>query len=217
MSRVYPLPSALQKKIIDLFCPAHLRNNPSIRAGKSNVARILLGRPISDPGRVAPKRFFNAYNFPLTRDRAELLGIDVANTAVEMGRLLTQMHMKAKNDARDIEIVLGANVTNDFSKPREPRIWVIDFNQVAPFNYTEGQIPCLVEAFFANEAYFPRPRPSDELYKLFSQAYIAECAKIENVALVLGRLFINALEREQLARDRTEPCSQFYSQVCTST
>ena len=203
MSRVYPLPSALRKKIIDLFCPAHLRNNPSITARKPHLARILLGRPIPDPGRVAPQRFFDTYNFPLTCDRAELLGIDVVNTAVEMGRLLAQMHMKAKNDARDIEIVLGANVTNDSTRyHREPRTWVIDFNQVAPFDRTEGQIPRLVEAFFANEAYFPRPRPSDELYQLFSQAYIAECGKIDNVAVMIGRMFIEALEREQLVKDQ---------------
>lgn len=202
MSRVYPLPSALRKKIIDLFCPAHLRNNPSITARKPHLARILLGRPIPDPGRVAPQRFFDTYNFPLTRDRAELLGIDVVNTAVEMGRLLAQMHMKANNDARDIEIVLGANVTNDCTRYREPRIWVIDFNQVAQFDRTEGQIHRLVEAFFSNEAYFPRPRPSDELYQLFSQAYIAECGKIDNVAVMIGRMFVEALEREQLARDQ---------------
>jgi len=203
MSRVYPLPSALRKKIINLFCPAHLCNNPSITAHKSHLARILLGRPIPDPGRVAPQRFFDTYNFPLTRDRAELLGIDVVNTAVEMGRLLAQMHMKAKNDARDIEIVLGANITNNSTRyHREPRIWVIDFNQVAPFDRTEGQIPRLVEAFFANEAYFPRPRPSDKLYQMFSQAYIAECEKIDNVAVMIGRMFIEAVEREQLVKDQ---------------
>jgi len=39
------------------------------------------------------------------------------------------------------------------------------------------------------------------LYQLFLQAYIAECGKIENVAVVIGRMFIEALEREQLARD----------------
>ena len=202
MSRVYPLPFAMRKKIIELFCPAHLRNNPSITARKPHLARILLGRPTSDSGRIAPQRFFNTYNFPLTRDRAELLGINVQDTAVEMGRLLAKMHMKAKNDARDIEIVLGANVTANSTRYHEPRIWVIDFNQVAPYDRTEEQIPRLVEAFFANEAYFPRPHPNDELYKLFSQAYIAECGKIENVAVVIGNMFINALEREQLARDQ---------------
>ena len=202
MSRVYPLPSALRKKIIELFCPAHLRNNPSITARKNHLARILLGRQNPDLGRVASQRFFNTYNFPLTRDRAELLGIDVKNTSVEMGRMLAQMHMNAKNDARDIEIVLGADVINDSPRSREPRIWVIDFNQVAPFDRTEGQVPHLVEAFFANEAYFPRPRPIDELYQLFSQAYIAECGKIDNVAAMIGGMFIEALEREQLARDQ---------------
>ena len=65
MNRVHPLPFALRKKIIDLFCPAHLRNNPSITARKPHLARILLGRPISDPGRVAPQRQFDIYNFPL--------------------------------------------------------------------------------------------------------------------------------------------------------
>jgi hypothetical protein len=48
--------------------------------------------------------------------------------------------MKAKNDVRDIEIVLGANITDseDCTRSHEPRIWVIDFNQVAPFDRTEG-------------------------------------------------------------------------------
>jgi hypothetical protein len=40
------------------------------------------------------------------------------------------------------------------------------------------------------------------LYQLFSQAYIAECGKIDNVAVMIGRMFIEALEREQLARDQ---------------
>ena len=198
MSRVYPVPSALRNKIIDLFCPADLCKKPSITAPKPRLARILLGLPIPELVVLPLERSFDTYNFPITRDRAELLGIDVVNTAVEMGRLLAQMHMKAKNDAGGIKIVLGANVTDDSTRYSEPRIWVIDFNQVAPFDRTKGQIPRLVEAFFANEAYFPRP--SDELYQLFSQAYIAECGKIDNVAVMIGRMFIEALEKEQLAR-----------------
>jgi hypothetical protein len=47
-----------------------------------------------------------------------------------MGRMLAQFHMTARNDARDIEVVLGANITNVFDprRHREPRVWVIDFN-----------------------------------------------------------------------------------------
>jgi hypothetical protein len=200
MSRVYPLPSTMRKKIIELFCPQNLRNHPSVTAPKAHLARILLGRPVADSGRTAPQRFFDTYNFPLTRDRAELLGIDTVQTAREMGRLLAQMHMTAKNDARDIKIVLGANVTNGSMRHREARVWVIDFNQVSSFDRTEAQIPSLVQAFFANEAYFPRPHPGDRLYQEFVGAYTAECGKINEVAVKLGQMFILALGQEQLSR-----------------
>jgi hypothetical protein len=171
------------------------------------LARVLLGRPIPDLGRVAPQRFFDTYNFPLTRDRVELLGIDVSNTAVEMGRLFSANAYEGPRTTRGISRSFSARTSqaNDSTRYREPRIWVIDFNQVAPFDRTEGQIPRLIEAFFANEAYLPRPRPSDELYQVFSQAYIAECGKIDNVAVMIGRMFIEASEREQ-----NEPCSQLY-------
>jgi hypothetical protein len=66
----------------------------------------------------------------LTRGRAEHLGIDTTLLSGEMGRMLAQFHMTARNDARDIEVVLGANITNVFDpwRHREPRVWVIDFN-----------------------------------------------------------------------------------------
>ena len=79
----------------------------------------------------------------------------------------------------------------------------INFDQVAPFDRTEGQIARLVEVPFSlTELTFPGPRPSDELYQLFSQAYIAECGKIDDVAVMIGRMFIEALEREQLVKDQ---------------
>ena len=179
MSRVYPLPSALRKKIIDLFCPAHLRNNPSITARKSHLARILLGRPIPDPGRVAPQRFFDTYNFPLTRDRAELLGIDVVNTAVEMGRLLAQMHMKAKNDARDIEIVLGANITNNSTRyHREPRIWVIDFNQVAHSIAPKGRFLVSLKPFLLTKLTSPARVPVTSCISSFPRHTLQSAKKL---------------------------------------
>jgi hypothetical protein len=159
---------------------------------------------------------FLTHNFPLTHDCAELLGINVVNMAVEMGHLLVQMHMKAKNDVQDIEIVLGTNVTNNSTWYCELWIWVIYFNQVAPFDCPKGQIPHLIEAFFTNEAYFPCPHPSDKLYQLFLQAYIAECGKIENVVVVIGRMFIGALEREQLARDKAVHKSRSCQVICMS-
>ncbi|CAA7270823.1 unnamed protein product [Cyclocybe aegerita] len=113
--------------------------------------------------------------------------------------------MTARNDARDIEVVLGANITDAVpSRPggrRELRAWVIDFNQVKEFNFTEGQIPLLVDAFYANEAYFPRARLADSLYDVFSKAYLEECNKIGEVAGQLGHKFIIELEAEQALKD----------------
>ena len=204
MTRVYPLPSALKGKLINLFCPPSRDDKAHnlVRRGH-HLARLLLGRPDPNPNRDAPQRFFETYNFPLTRGRAEQLGIDTTLLSGEMGRMLAQFHMTARNDARDIEVVLGANITNVFDprRHREPRVWVIDFNQVKDFDFTENQIPLLVDGFFMNEAYFPRARPVDPLYNTFSKAYIEECHKIGEVAGQIGCKFVVALEAEQARRD----------------
>ncbi|KAF8970286.1 hypothetical protein BDZ97DRAFT_1790796 [Flammula alnicola] len=205
MTRVYPLPSTLKAKLIDLFCPPNLNERaPGLVRRGHHLARLLLGRPEPDANRAAPQRFFDTYNFPLTRGRAEQLGLNTVLLSGEMGRMLAQLHMTARNDARDIEVVLGANITSPVPnrrERREPRVWVLDFNQVKEFDFTENQIPLLVDAFFANEAYFPRARPADSLYGVFSKAYLEECKKIGEVAGQLGQKFIVALEAEQVHKD----------------
>ncbi|KIM43226.1 hypothetical protein M413DRAFT_9956 [Hebeloma cylindrosporum] len=140
MTRVYPLPSALKAKLIKKYCPLDIRQNVKdlgLVLRGYHLARLLLGRP--EP----------------TADRDDQR---------EMGRMLAQLHMTARNDARDIEVVCGANITNSVPtrlERRETRFWVIDFNQVKEFNFTEAQIPLLVDGFYANEAYFPRARPTE--------------------------------------------------------
>jgi hypothetical protein len=194
-----------------LICPPHLNKNAHglVRRGH-HLARLLLGRPEPNASRSAPQKFFDTYNFPLTRERMELLGISTVLLSGEMGRMLAQLHMTVRNDARDIEVVLGANITNPVPtrlERREPRVWVIDFNQVKEFNFTETQIPLLVDAFFANEAYFPRARSADSLYNTFSKAYLEECYKIGEVAGQLGQKFIVALKAEQVRKDANRACA----------
>lgn len=205
MTRVYPLPSVVKAKLIDLFCPPKLNESaPDLVRRGHHLARLLLGRPEPNVNRGAPQKFFDTYNFPLTRGRAEQLGVNTVLLSEEMGRMLAQLHMTARNDARDIEIVLGANITSTIHnrrERREPRIWVLDFNQVKEFDFTENQIPLLVDAFLRNEAYFPRARPADPLYGVFSKAYLEECKKIGEVAGQLGQNFIVALEAEQVHKD----------------
>ena len=123
-----------------------------------------------------------------------------------MGRLLAQnayegQERRAGGISRSLSARTSQTTLHD---PREPRIWVIDFNQVGPIrtHRRAGQIPRLVEAFSLTKLTSPRPRPGDELYQLFSRAYIAECGKIDNVAVMIGRMFIEALEREQLVKNQ---------------
>ena len=66
----------------------------------------------------------------------------------------------------------------------------------------KGRFIVSLKPFSLTKLTSPGPRPIDELYQLFSQAYIAECGKIDDVAVMIGRMFIEALEREQLVKDQ---------------
>lgn len=209
MSRIYPLPTTLKAKLIDLFCPENFREEKmSLFPKEYHLARLLLGRAEPEVGRTAPQKFCDSYNFPLTRIRAEKLGIDTEWSSPEMGRTLARMHMTARNDFRDIEVVLGANITSTENKFRESCVWVIGFNQVEEFNFTEEQIPLLVDTFYANEAYSPRARPADPLYNILAEAYRSECQKIGEKANELGQKFIVALEAKQGCSDKSRVSAQ---------
>ena len=63
---------------------------------------------------------------------------------------------------------------------------------------TEEGISGLVQAFFANDPYYPRPRQTDDLYILFKQAYLGQ---YPNESITLGQQFITLIEEEQRRRD----------------
>jgi len=206
MTRIYTLPGVLEEKpLVDLFWPPNLKEKGHnfIRRG-NHLAPLLLRRPKLDVNQVSKaQRFSNTYNFHLTCGHAEQLGIDTALLSAEMGRMLAQFHMTARNDARGIKVVLGANITDDLNPQtrREHHAWVMDFDQVREFYFTEEQIPLLVDGFFTNEAYFPRARPADPHYNVFSKAYIEECGKVGEFAGQLGCKFVVKLEAEQARQD----------------
>jgi len=43
------------------------------------------------------------------------------------------------------------------------------------FNQDSGDVSALVDAFLANDPYFPRPHSENELYQRFRLSYISEC------------------------------------------
>ena len=66
----------------------------------------------------------------------------------EMGRMLARIHHVAGFDGRDIEFVLGG------ADHKKPCYFCIDFNQMRSHG---GDASALVDSFFANDPYYPRP------------------------------------------------------------
>jgi Zinc finger protein len=201
MSRVYPLPVRYRVKIVQLFCPPLLKDLCHSEAkNHAHVAQILLGRTLDTSQHTTPQRFFSTYNYPLTCDSAEKLGMDTGKIAQQMGSLLAALHMGASSDAKDIEIVLGGDY--DRGLIRNPKVWVLDFNQCSTITLDHHCIPQLVDAFFENEAYFPRPREGDPLFASFASGYIVTSSENAPKLLFLANLFIEGIKVEQAKKDK---------------
>lgn len=62
---------------------------------------------------------------------------------------------------------------------------------------TKEEILVLVNAFFINDPYYPRPDPKDPLYVQFKTGYLSVYPED---AIDLGEAFLHAIELEQLRR-----------------
>jgi hypothetical protein len=69
------------------------------------------------------------------------------------------------------------------------------------WNRVKDEIPGLVDAFFANDPYYPRPYPTDPLYRQFSAGYMSACSPNDRNAVELGSAFLHAIEMEHLGRN----------------
>jgi Zinc finger protein len=134
------------------------------------------------------------------RDSAEKLGMDTVKIAQQMGCLLAALHMGASSDAKDFEIVLGGDY--DRGLICNPKVWVLDFNQCSTVTLDHHCIPKLVDAFFENEAYFPRPREGDLLFASFASGYIVASREHAPKLLPLAKLFIEGINVEQAKKDK---------------
>ncbi|KAK2462901.1 hypothetical protein APHAL10511_005099 [Amanita phalloides] len=197
MDQVQPLPLKFAQVVRNLFYPDTAKAAPV-----PSLCRIYFGKVISDVGREGqPRRFFNSSNFPLDVGRyqkavdADAAGLypDVKDIAYGMGEMLGRLHGRAGYDGRDIEFVLGGRGFSDTS------FYVIDFNQVREWNRTMEQIPILVQAFFSNDPYYPRPIPDNPLYAEFKSGYL-DGYPADLVELALS--FFTAIEAEQAQRGR---------------
>jgi len=70
-----------------------------------------------------------------------------------------------------------------------------------PWSRKKDEIHQLVEAFFINDPYYPRPRPEDSLYQKFCLGYLEVHSKESKEATALAEVFLRAIEAEQAKRD----------------
>jgi hypothetical protein len=63
-----------------------------------------------------------------------------------------------------------------------------------------NEIQQLVDAFYTNDPYYPRPNPNDPLYKEFSNGYLSAYPKDWRDAIDVGEAFLHAIENEQSRR-----------------
>ena len=70
--------------------------------------------------------------------------------------------------------------------------------QWASDTQTLADVQPLVDAFFVNDPYYPRPRHSDALYVAFKTGYRSA---FYGSTVLLAERFLSAIETEQASRD----------------
>ncbi|KAI0653716.1 hypothetical protein C8Q70DRAFT_927108 [Cubamyces menziesii] len=158
------------------FNTAFFADLPPRACYASELPTPLLGR-LYFGKELRPSAFVNTSNFPIDVARYRLLQDQSADelspieeVAEGMGEMLSRIHWNAGYDARDVEFVLAGDIYSAAA-----RLYIIDFNQMQSFNKSHNDVTPLVEAFFSNDPYYPRPIPGDQLYQRFKQAYIRSC------------------------------------------
>ncbi|EUC37263.1 hypothetical protein COCCADRAFT_86196 [Bipolaris zeicola 26-R-13] len=187
------------------------------------LVRLYLGRRSCTSHREAG--CFQLRNFPLHVNEMKRLGLRPERYAVTMAQTLAFLHWKVGIDANDVEFVLGGGHLVSSSYPSEQEVraatkdtagrlhmtnlrneqtsmWLLDFNQCQRFEYhADDEAGCkevmkkLVEGFWFNDPYYPRPTATDEgdkkLWGVFVEHYLKTNA--EHVSHQGPREFIEAV------------------------
>ncbi|KAH7558755.1 hypothetical protein BM1_04892 [Bipolaris maydis] len=177
---------------------------------KDCLVRIYLGRRSCTSQREAGN--IRLRNFPLHVNEMKGLQLRPESYAVTMAQTLALLHWKVGIDANDVEFVLGGGHIISSSYPSEQEVrsatkhtagrlhvpnlrnqqtsmWLLDFNQCQRFEYyADGEARCkevikkLVEGFWFNDPYYPRPNATDEedkkLWHVFAEHYLKMSAEL---------------------------------------
>ncbi|KIM47499.1 hypothetical protein M413DRAFT_6825 [Hebeloma cylindrosporum] len=199
MDQVLPIPLSIARNIRKLFYPEGQE-----KATVPCLCRLYFGKEIeTTPLGGRPSRFFNSSNFPLDVSRYTRImeaapdeyHLSVDDIVYGMGDMLGRLHWLGGYDGRDVEFVMGGASISGIT------VYTIDFNQLRPWSREKNEIHLLVEAFFINDPYYPRPRPEDARYQKFCLDYLEAYPKESKEATELAQSFLHAIETEQAKRD----------------
>lgn len=214
--RIPPLPAAVRTALIQLYCDRVkqkvVESNP---VNADCLVRVYLGRRRArtpDGTTIEPVNF-GLRNYNLHLDQMLDLGLPVELYATMMAEMLAKMHWAAGTDGYDVEFVFGGSRFRRAFKDTDREhaldseheegpdltladMWLLDFNLCNRFGLKdidteemrEGLVSFLVQAFFENDPYYPRPwravenggksrkgGPSEEdvkLWRVFEEAYL---------------------------------------------
>jgi hypothetical protein len=218
--RIWPLPLPVREAIVDALCPKAIKDMKSALLkqpeNKDCLVRLYLGRR-NDTRKMEAKNV-RLRNFPLHVDEMERLGLDTRSFAMTMAQSLALLHWKAGVDANDVEFVLGsrpqitgkpavedilaankdtaaAMYLTDFNH-RTISIWLLDFNQCKKFEHSPAGVKKLVEGFWFNDPYYPRPNATNkadqELWNAFKSHYLEVSAELTETPG--PKLFVEAVK-----------------------
>ncbi len=219
--RIYPLPTPVRSALVDTFAPKSVKDRKheflALPKNKNCLIRLYLGRRNSDAPPTSPDKF-HLGNFPLHVNEMEQLKLDTPYYARLMAQALAIIHWRANLDANDVEFVFGNSpLVNAPPTPKELRtmnkdeaattfisdfhhrtvsVWLLDFNLCQPFNKTADGLKQLVDGFYWNDPYYPRPTSDasndKHLWSVFAKQYLQVSAKF--VEHGMPEAFIKAVE-----------------------
>ncbi|KAE9993384.1 hypothetical protein EG327_005371 [Venturia inaequalis] len=190
-SRIYPIPEVVRAALVDVYAPRSLQEKEAKQKFLDKeqqadcLVRIYLGRRLAKgEERPLSNENFTLRNFPLHVNEMEDLGLDTHQYAKIMARSLALLHWAARNDANDVEFVLGTTASSISSYIQkdsddfEVGMWLLDFNQCQTLeNDLDRRIKQLVDGFFWNDPYYPRPNLKGNkedviLWTTFKETYL---------------------------------------------
>lgn len=148
---------------------------------------------------ISSGRFFSLRNYKLHLDDMVDLNLDTGGLAARMAETLAVMHWDAKNDASDIEFVMGASYAPRVDSPDSPpqrnpgdvssepdtlvrmQLWCLDFDRVKGITMDEAGVDDAVRAFHLNDPYYPRPGPTEAeqyAWQVFVKNYLRMSSRV---------------------------------------